>query len=41
VTTTGVAGTVGGFIFGSAGSPTTLTLRLAAGGLQGAMLAVR
>jgi uncharacterized repeat protein (TIGR01451 family) len=41
VTTTGVAGTVGGYIFGSAGSPTTLTVRLTAGGLQGAMIAVR
>lgn len=41
VTETGVAGTVGGYIFGTTGSPTTVAARLAAGGLQGAMFAVR
>lgn len=41
VTETGANGTVGGYAFGTAGSPTTITVRLAAGGLQGAMIAVR
>lgn len=40
VTTTGVAGTVGAYIFGST-TPTTLTTTLVGGGLQGVMLAVR
>ncbi|MBA3898022.1 MAG: DUF11 domain-containing protein [Sphingomonadaceae bacterium] len=40
VTETGVAGTVGGFIFGTK-TPTTVTGTLVAGGLQGAMFAVR
>lgn len=40
VTETGVAGTVGGYIFGSS-TPTTVTARLVAGGLQGTMFAVR
>jgi hypothetical protein len=39
-TETGVAGTVGGYIVGST-SPTTVTTTLVAGGLQGAMFAVR
>ena len=40
VTETGVAGTVGGYIFGSS-TPTTVTTKLVAGGLQGVMFAVR
>jgi uncharacterized repeat protein (TIGR01451 family) len=40
VTTSGVAGTVGAHIFGSA-TPTTVTTTLVGGGLQGAMFAVR
>ena len=40
VNVTGVAGTVGGQIFGSV-SPTTVTTTLGAGGLQGVMFAVR
>ncbi len=40
VTETGVAGTVGGYIFGTS-TPTTVSARLVAGGLQGAMFAVR
>ena len=40
VTENGIAGTVGGYIFGSA-TPTTVTTKLVAGGLQGAMFAVR
>lgn len=40
VTVTGVAGTVGGQIFGST-SPTTVTTTVVAGGLQGVMFAVR
>ncbi len=39
-TETGVAGTVGAYIMGS-NTPTTLTTTLVAGGLQGAMFAVR
>lgn len=39
-TATGVAGTVGGYIVGST-SPTTVTANMQAGGLQGAMFAVR
>lgn len=39
-TETGVAGTVGGYIVGST-SPTTVTANIQAGGLQGAMFAVR
>ena len=39
-TQTGVPGTVGGYIVGS-NSPTTVTANMAAGGLQGAMFAVR
>lgn len=39
-TETGVAGTVGGYIVGST-SPTTVTASMLAGGLQGAMFAVR
>lgn len=39
-TETGVAGTVGGYIVGS-NSPTTVTTNMLAGGLQGAMFAVR
>ena len=39
-TETGVAGTVGGYIVGST-SPTTVTANMQAGGLQGAMFAVR
>ncbi len=39
-TQTGVAGTVGGYIVGST-SPTTVTANMQAGGLQGAMFAVR
>jgi hypothetical protein len=39
-TETGVAGTVGGYIVGST-SPTTVTANMLAGGLQGAMFAVR
>jgi hypothetical protein len=39
-TETGVAGTVGGYIVGS-NSPTTVTTNMQAGGLQGAMFAVR
>ncbi len=39
-TETGVAGTVGGYIVGS-DSPTTVTANMQAGGLQGAMFAVR
>lgn len=39
-TETGVAGTVGGYIVGST-SPTTVTTSMQAGGLQGAMFAVR
>lgn len=39
-TETGVAGTVGGYIVGST-SPTTVTTNMTAGGLQGAMFAVR
>lgn len=39
-TVTGVAGTVGAQIFGSV-TPTTVAVRLQAGGLQGVMLAVR
>jgi uncharacterized repeat protein (TIGR01451 family) len=39
-TETGVAGTVGGYIVGST-SPTTVTTNMQAGGLQGAMFAVR
>ena len=39
-TETGVAGTVGGYIVGS-NSPTTVTANMLAGGLQGAMFAVR
>lgn len=37
----GVAGTVGGYIFGSGNSPTTVTSTLVSGGLQGVMFAVR
>ncbi len=40
VTTTGVAGTVGAYIFGST-TPTTLVTTLVGGGLQGTMFAVR
>ena len=40
VTETGVAGTVGGYIFGTS-TPTTVSARLVAGGLQGVMFAVR
>ena len=40
VTETGVAGTVGGYIFGTS-TPTTVSARLVAGGLQGAIFAVR
>ncbi len=40
VTTTGVAGTVGAYIFGST-TPTTLITTLVGGGLQGTMFAVR
>lgn len=40
ITETGVAGTVGGYIFGSA-TPSTVSAKLVAGGLQGAMFAVR
>ncbi len=39
-TETGIAGTVGGYIVGSA-SPQTVTANMQAGGLQGAMFAVR
>lgn len=39
-TETGVPGTVGGYIVGS-NSPTTVTANMTAGGLQGAMFAVR
>jgi uncharacterized repeat protein (TIGR01451 family) len=39
-TETGVSGTVGGYIVGST-SPTTVTANMQAGGLQGAMFAVR
>lgn len=39
-TETGVPGTVGGYIVGS-NSPTTITTNMQAGGLQGAMFAVR
>ena len=39
-TETGAAGTVGGYIIGS-NSPTTVTANMQAGGLQGAMFAVR
>ena len=39
-TQTGVPGTVGGYIVGS-NSPTTVTANMTAGGLQGAMFAVR
>jgi uncharacterized repeat protein (TIGR01451 family) len=39
-TQTGVAGTVGGYIVGT-NSPTTVTVNMQAGGLQGAMFAVR
>jgi Surface adhesin CshA non-repetitive domain 2 len=39
-TETGVGGTVGGYIVGST-SPTTVTANMQAGGLQGAMFAVR
>lgn len=39
-TETGVGGTVGGYIVGS-NSPTTVTANMVAGGLQGAMFAVR
>ncbi|MBL0923653.1 MAG: hypothetical protein IBJ12_04190 [Sphingomonadaceae bacterium] len=39
-TETGVGGTVGGYIVGST-SPTTVTANMLAGGLQGAMFAVR
>ncbi len=39
-TETGVAGTVGGYIVGS-NSPTTVRVNMQAGGLQGAMFAVR
>ena len=39
-TETGVAGTVGGYIVGT-NSPTTVTVNMQAGGLQGAMFAVR
>jgi uncharacterized repeat protein (TIGR01451 family) len=39
-TETGVAGTVGGYIVGST-NPTTVTANMTAGGLQGAMFAVR
>ncbi|MBA4305184.1 MAG: hypothetical protein C0429_00450 [Sphingopyxis sp.] len=39
-TETGVPGTVGGYIVGS-NSPTTVTTNMTAGGLQGAMFAVR
>ena len=39
-TETGIAGTVGGYIVGST-SPTTVTANMQAGGLQGAMFAVR
>jgi uncharacterized repeat protein (TIGR01451 family) len=41
VTETGAAGNVGGYIFGTANSPTNLTAKLVAGGLQGVMFAVR
>jgi len=40
VLTTGVAGTVGAYIFGST-TPTTITTTMVGGGLQGAMFAVR
>jgi uncharacterized repeat protein (TIGR01451 family) len=40
VTETGVAGTVGGYVFGTT-TPTRVTGTLVAGGLQGAMFAVR
>lgn len=41
VTETGVAGTVGSYIFGSFNNPTTVSSVLKAGGLQGAIFAVR
>lgn len=41
VTETGVAGTVGSYIFGSSNSPTQVSSTLVAGGLQGVMFAVR
>lgn len=41
VSEAGAAGTVGGYIFGTANSPTTVSARLVAGGLQGVMFAVR
>ncbi len=41
VTETGVAGTVGSYIFSSSNSPTQVTGTLTAGGLQGVMFAVR
>ncbi|HKW82400.1 MAG TPA: CshA/CshB family fibrillar adhesin-related protein, partial [Burkholderiaceae bacterium] len=41
VTETGVAGTVGSYIFGSSNSPTQVSGTLVAGGLQGVMFAVR
>lgn len=40
VTTTGVAGTVGSYVFGSS-TPTAINTTLVGGGLQGAMFAVR
>lgn len=41
VTETGVAGTVGAYVFGSGNSPTTVSSTLVSGGLQGVMFAVR
>jgi uncharacterized repeat protein (TIGR01451 family) len=41
VTETGVAGTVGSYIFSSSNSPTQVSSILTAGGLQGVMFAVR
>jgi len=41
VTETGVGGTVGSYIFSSSNSPTQVSSTLQAGGLQGAMFAVR
>ncbi|HEY1312814.1 MAG TPA: CshA/CshB family fibrillar adhesin-related protein, partial [Steroidobacteraceae bacterium] len=41
VTETGVAGTVGSFVFASFNNPTQLSATLVGGGLQGAMFAIR
>ena len=41
VTETGTGGTVGSFVFGSTGNPTSITTTIAAGGLQGIVIGIR